>query len=102
MRAVKPDYEFSKQVELEPSEYTYEGKHEPFFGPAAKVFLICLVLSFPISAFASWIVTGQWPYWAGPLLHEAINLTLFVGGSLLILKLIKVVTTGFSGRRPQR
>lgn len=60
---------YDKQVDLEPTEYTYEGKHEPAFGPNALQFLIVFLLGFPVSAIMTFIVTGQFPYWLRSLLE---------------------------------
>ena len=60
---MKPDGDFDKQLDLEPSEYTYQGKHEPAFGPNAIAFVVLLVLSLPLSAIINYVVRGQWPYW---------------------------------------
>lgn len=41
---MKSDDEYDKQVDLEPDEYTYEGKHEPVFGAGALEVIVTLVV----------------------------------------------------------
>jgi hypothetical protein len=53
---MRPDYEFDKRVDLDPTEYTYKGKHEPFFGPGAGWVLFYFVMSFPCAWLAGWII----------------------------------------------
>ncbi len=60
---------FDKQFDLEPTEYREESQPEPFFGYNALYVAIMLALSFPITATAMWLVTGQFPYWLLPLLE---------------------------------
>lgn len=66
---MKPERDFRKQFNLEPSEYGPEDRRQPFLGVNGKNFLILFVLSFPVSAVAMWLVTGQFPYWVKPLLE---------------------------------
>lgn len=56
-------------VDLHPSEWTHEKKREPIFGPGGKPFVVLFLLSFPVSALATWLVTGQFPYWVKPVLE---------------------------------
>lgn len=63
------DDRFDKQFDLEPTEYREESQPEPFWGYNALYFVIMLALSFPIGAAATWLVTGQFPYWLKPLLE---------------------------------
>lgn len=66
---MKPDDEFDKQFDLHPSEWHHEAKPEPFWGPEAKYVGIMFLLGFPISAFATLLVTGELPYWLRHLLQ---------------------------------
>lgn len=59
---------FDKDFDLEPTEYREEHRPEPFFGYNAKTTLILFALGFPVSAFFTWLVTGQFPYWLRPFL----------------------------------
>lgn len=59
---------FDKQFDLEPTEYREESKPEPFFGYNARYVGSMFLLSFPIGAIATWLVTGQFPYWLQHLL----------------------------------
>lgn len=54
---------FDKQFDLEKSEYRKSDAKEPFWGFNAVYVGIMLLLSLPIGAIASWLVTGQFPYW---------------------------------------
>jgi len=63
------DDRFDKQFDLEPTEYREESKPEPFWGYNGRDTLILFVLSFPIGAIATWLVTGRFPYWLLPLLE---------------------------------
>lgn len=56
-------------LDLHPSEWERKEHRQPFWGPNAKHVLILFVLSFPIGAIATWIVTGEFPYWLQPLLE---------------------------------
>lgn len=58
-----------KILDLEPSEYGPADRQQPFLGVNGRYFLILFALSFPISAAATWLVTGQFPYWVKPLLE---------------------------------
>lgn len=62
------DKDFDKQVDLDPSEYSYKGKHEPAFGRGALPFVVMLILSFLLAPIISYLVTGHLPYWVRPLL----------------------------------
>jgi hypothetical protein len=68
-RVPKSDDEYDKQVDLEPTEYTYKGKHEPAFGPGAKPMLIMFAIAMVLGPVISRIVNGQWPYWVRPWLE---------------------------------
>jgi hypothetical protein len=57
------DDRFNKQFDLEPTEYRKSDVKEPFWGFNAAYVGIMLLLSLPIGAIASWLVTGQFPYW---------------------------------------
>lgn len=54
---------FDKDFDLEPTEYRKAETPEPFFGFNAKPVLFLFLASFPISAAATWLVTGRFPYW---------------------------------------
>ncbi len=56
-------------IDLHPSEWEHKEHPQPFFGPNALYVGIMFVLSFPITAGAMWLVTGQFPYWLRPLLE---------------------------------
>lgn len=63
------DDDFDKQVDLDPAEWSRDGKYEPFFGPEGKGFLILFLLGFPVSAVATRIIAGEWPLWLLSLLQ---------------------------------
>jgi hypothetical protein len=65
---LKPDSDFTKHFDLEPTEYRREEQPEPFLGYNGWHFLILFTLSFPIGAVVTFLVTGDWPYWLRPLL----------------------------------
>lgn len=50
-------------IDLHESEWTREGKKEPFFGENGAQFLIMFLAGFPISALAALLVTGELPYY---------------------------------------
>lgn len=58
-----------KQIDLDPSEWSREGKREPVFGPNGKHFLIIFLLGFPVSAVVTALITGELPYWLQPFLQ---------------------------------
>lgn len=58
-----------KQIDLHPSEWHHEEKHEPVLGYNGLFFIIMFLLSFPITAIASLIVTGRLPYYLQHLLQ---------------------------------
>lgn len=69
---MKPDDEFNKQFDLEQTEFRRSEAREPFWGFGAPILvygLIMVALSLPISAAATWLVTGQFPYWLRPFLE---------------------------------
>jgi hypothetical protein len=66
---VRPDDEFRKSLDLDRSEYREAHRPEPIFGHAAKPVLILFLLGFPISALATLLVTGEFPYWLRHLLQ---------------------------------
>lgn len=65
----KPDSDFDKIFDLEPSEYRQADQPEPFWGRDAKYVGIMFAASFPIGAIMTRIVYGAWPYWVGPVLQ---------------------------------
>lgn len=66
---MKPDDDFDKQFDLEPTEYREAERPEPFWGFNAKHTFILFAASFPIAAVASLIVYGEPPYWLRWLLE---------------------------------
>ena len=54
---------FDKQFDLEQTEYRKSEAPEPLFGYNALYVGIMFLLGFPIVAIATWLVTGQFPYW---------------------------------------
>ena len=68
-QAMKPEDDFTKRFDLEPTEFRKEDQPEPFFGYNGKHTLILFLAAFPVVAIASWLVTGQFPYWVRPILE---------------------------------
>ena len=66
---MRPENQFDKVLDLEPTEYREASRPEPFFGPAGKPVAILFALSFPITALATVLVTGELPYWLKHLLQ---------------------------------
>lgn len=58
-----------KDFDLEPTEYRKSDQPEPFLGYNGRTILILFLASFPIAAIATWLVTGQFPYWVQPVLE---------------------------------
>lgn len=52
---MKPDSDFNKQFDLEPAEYSYQGKREPAFGPGALPLVILFVLGLIIIRPVGWM-----------------------------------------------
>jgi hypothetical protein len=67
---MKSDDDFNKHFDLEPTEFRGEARPEPFLGYNGKIVLILFAASFPIGAIATWLVTGQFPYWVKPILES--------------------------------
>jgi hypothetical protein len=66
---VRPDGDFDKIIDLDAVEIGRTPPKEPFFGPAAMPTLILFLLGFPVSALATLLVTGEFPYWLRHLLQ---------------------------------
>lgn len=58
-----------KDVDLDPSEWTYRGKKEPFWGSNAKMFAFYLAVAPVATIIASVVVTGSLPPWLLNLLQ---------------------------------
>lgn len=57
-------------IDLHPSEWHHEEHYQPFFGPAAKLFLIMFLLGFPVNALITILVTWELPRWLQYLLPQ--------------------------------
>ena len=66
---MRQDDDYDKVFELEPTEFRHHDAPEPFLGFNGKYVLILFVAGFPIAAVATWLVTGQFPYWVQPVLE---------------------------------
>lgn len=51
---MKPESDFNKQIDLDPSEYRKDGQREPAFGPGAMPLLLTLLLGFPVAFLVVW------------------------------------------------
>lgn len=69
MHLNEPPKDYDKFYDLEDSEYGPSDRPQPFWGINGKHTLILLLASFPISAVATWLVTGQFPYWVKSFLE---------------------------------
>ena len=56
-------------IDLHPSQWEKIDKPQPFFGENGSHFLILFLLGFPVSALATLLVTGEFPYWLRHLLQ---------------------------------
>jgi hypothetical protein len=57
-------------IDLERSEWGEADRRQPFFGVNGKYFLTMFALAFPVTALATWLVTGRFPYWVKPVLES--------------------------------
>lgn len=62
LRAMSKSGRFSKQIDLEPSEFGPIDRHQPFWGESAKYFALLFVVGFMVNTLASRLVYGEWPY----------------------------------------
>lgn len=56
-------------LDLHPSEWSRDEKHEPVLGVNGLYFLIMFALGFPISIIAGLVVYGELPYFLQHLLQ---------------------------------
>lgn len=71
---MKPDEDFNKIFDLEPTEFRQEDRPEPFWGFNAKHTLILFAVGIIASVIMTRLVYGQFPYWFLPLL-ESVGIT---------------------------
>lgn len=67
---MKDDDKYLHDVDLHPNEWSREGSHVPFWGPAAKPMLILFLVGMVANVVATKLVTGATPYWFLPLLES--------------------------------
>lgn len=67
-RRMKP-YDEKPVLDLDRSEWGEADRRQPFLGVNGKHFLLMFVLAFPVTALATLVVTGRFPYWVKPLLE---------------------------------